>query len=303
MQFQNHIFESKNIAELILLSETRGDVVARDKTVLTALNRWIAYTGGLIIALGCFPVAPSVSAKNPPMIERKARSTTLSSSAVPLTRRADFLREHGEIEEALPLYTEAIKIDSRASQAYIGRALVWEEFGKTDKALADLTAAFKLGSPFNQTAARCRGDLYQSLHRYNEAIEDYTRVISAAPTDGLYFSRGSCYLRVNKPALAVKDFDKALSIGHKRSSVYVRRGDAYYALKQDKKALADYDMTLKLDPEGNEAKDGHEHLHKCKAEIYKRMGKMNLYKKELAASSAGRNANIDLAPFASDPIK
>jgi hypothetical protein len=50
-------------------------------------------------------------------------------------------------------------------------------------------------------------------------------------------------------------------------------------LKQDAKALADYNSALKIDPEGNVSKDGHEHLHKGKAEIYRRLGKTGRGKK------------------------
>lgn len=82
-----------------------------------------------------------------------------------------------------------------------------------------------------------------------------------------------------------------------------KRGDTYVILKQDAKALADYDMTLKLDPERDRSRDGHEHLHRSRAEIYKRMGKMDHYKKELAAAAKGRNANMDIAPFSSYPVK
>lgn len=246
---------------------------------------------------------PAVSAKNPQMLQRKSAGMSLAHSALPLISKANFFREHGEIEKALELYTQAIKIDPKASGAYIGRARVWEEFGKTDKALADFTSAVKINPPFNTVAARFRGDLYQSLHRYREAINDYSLVISVAPTDGLYLSRAICYLRINKPALSIKDFDRAIASGGDRSGTYERRGDAYLALKQDAKALADYNKTLKLDPEGDESKDGHEHLHKCKAEIYKRMGKLDLAKKELAAARQSRNSNLDVAPFASDSMK
>ena len=237
------------------------------------------------------------------MIQRQSGGMSLKPSAFPLIAKGDYWREHGEIEKALAIYTQAIKIDPKASGAYIGRAKVWEEFGKTDKALADFTTAFKNDPPFNPGAARFRGDLYQSLHRYQEAINDYSLVISLAPTDGLYFSRGNCYLKSNKPAMAVKDFDKTILTGGDRSTTYLKRADAYFALNQNVKALADYNKTLKLDPEGNDSKDGHEHLHKTKAEIYKRLGKPDLAKKELALVRAGRDASLDLAPFASDQFK
>lgn len=269
---------------------------------ITAFGKIITVFG---ITTSVMVLPPAVPAKNPKMIQRSSggMSLTPSSPAQPLIRQGDYHRAHGDIDKALALYTQAIKFDPKAAGAFIGRAQVWEEFGKMDKALADFTTACKSGPPFNLTAARYRGDLYQSLHRFQEAINDYSVVLSVAPTDGLFLNRASCYLKMNNPAMAVKDFDKAISMGGNRSSTYEKRGDAYLALNQNAKALADYNLTLKLDPDGSNSKDSHEHLHKSKAEIYKRMGKLDLAKKETAAAKAGRNANIDLAPFASDSMK
>jgi len=247
--------------------------------------------------------AASAKNLNPPMVQRRAGGMSLAPAAAPLIRKADYFRERDEIEKALDLYTQAIKIDPKCAYAYIGRARVWEEFGKMDKALTDFTTAYKLDQPFNQTAARCRGDLYQSLHRFPEAIADYGAVIKVSPSDGLYLRRATCYMSTNKPSLALKDFDRALVTARRRASIYEKRGDAYLALNQYAKALADYDMDLKMDPEGNDSKDGHEHLHKSKAEIYKRLGKLDLFKKETAAAKAGTHANLDAAPFASDMLK
>lgn len=266
---------------------------------LSTLKRATVFT--IAAALAALP--HPVLAKNPPYLKQRSTGTTLAPAVIHLIDKGEYWREHGEIEKALDLYNQAIKVDSRAAEAYVGRARVWEEFGKMGKALDDFGTAIKLEKPFHSGAMRLRGDLYQSLRRYEEAIKDYSMVIDMAPTDGLHFSRALCYLRVNKPALAVNDYNQALKLGGPRAALFEKRGNAYFALHQNIKALADYNMTLKLDPEGNQSKDGHEHLHKSKAEIYKRLGKLDLAKKETAAAKVGRNANLDLAPFASDSLR
>ncbi len=260
-------------------------------------------TAAALICLHIFTFGLSAFAKQPQQIYHQATGITLSSPAFPLIRKGNYWRERGELEKALAFFTEAIKVDSKAADAYYFRASVWEEFGKMDKALDDFNSAIKLRKPFHEGALRLRGDLYQSLHRYDEAIKDYSLLMTANPTDGVYSSRGTCYMRLNKPAQAVSDFSQAIKIGGSKSATFEKRADAFMVLHQYAKALADYDMTLKLDPEGDNSKDGHEHLHKSKAEIYKHLGKMDLYKKELRAAAIGRNANIDIAPFASGPIK
>ncbi len=163
-----------------------------------------------------------------------------------------------------------------------------EEFGKIDKALQDFNFAFKLDAPFNRTAARFRADLYQSLHRYQDAINDYGLLLVDGPTDGLYFSRGNCYLKNQQSCLSSQRLYQGDDSGRQPFSYIRERGDAYLSLKQDGKALADYNAALNLDPEGNISKDGHEHLHRSKAEIYKRMGKTELAKKRSSCCAGGR---------------
>ncbi len=258
----------------------------------------------LLITTCSFAACILVSAKNPKMIQRNSGGMSLApgSPTRPLIRRAEYFREHGEIEKSLDLYTQAIKIDSKASEAYIGRARVWEEFGKVDKALDDFNTVLRY-DPFNYTAIRFRGDLYQSLHRYQDAVNDYSKVVSAAPTDGLFYSLGICHIKLNKPALALKDFDMTIKLRGKRARTMEKRADALLMLRQYEKALDDYDMAMKLDPDGNESKDSYEHLHKSKAEIYKRLGKPDLAKKEIARASAGKYKIMELVPFSSDLMK
>ncbi len=249
------------------------------------------------------PTFHQADAKSRAPVQQRSGSLAVKPSTDSLIRKADYWRERGEIEKAITLYDQAIKIDGNAASAYFGRALVWEEFGKMDRALADFSMAIKIEKPFYEKAVRLRGDLCQSLRRYDEAVKDYSMVINRHPTDGLYFSRANCYMRLNKPAQALADYNKALGIRGPRAPILEKRADAYFSLRQDAKALADYNTTLKLDPDGDQSKDGHEHLHKCKAEIYKRSGKTDLYKIELEAAAKGRSANIDMAPFSSRPLK
>jgi tetratricopeptide (TPR) repeat protein len=257
---------------------------------------------GITIAVLVWP--PAVYAKDPKMIQRRSggMSLTPASPAQSLIRRGEYFREHGEIDKALAHFNQAINADPKATAAYIGRARVWEEFGKVDKALGDFTTALKT-DPDNLIAGRFRGDLYQSMHRFQDAINDYSKVIALAPTDGLFYSRGICNLKMSKPALAVKDFDMVIKVQGKRARTLEKRADALLMLKQYEKALDDYNMAMKLDPDGNDSKDSYEHLHKSKAEIYKRLGKLDLAKKEIGAASAGKYKLMDLAPFASDSMK
>lgn len=84
----------------------------------------------------------------------------------------------GDHEEAVRLFTEAIKADPGHLNAFLHRAFC-----------------------------------LNILKRYDEAITDLTVVIDREPTHALaYTTRGSSYLKAGKPELALADLEKVISL-------------------------------------------------------------------------------------------
>jgi predicted Zn-dependent protease len=69
-------------------------------------------------------------------------------------------------------------------------------------------------------------------------LKDYNKVIAFKPdeTNG-YNNRGYTYIRLDKTALAFKDFDTVLKLEPENATAFYHRTVAYYHLKKYKKAL------------------------------------------------------------------
>ena len=83
-----------------------------------------------------------------------------------------------------------------------------------------------------------------------EAIELYTKFIEKKPKYGLgeaYFDRGFRYFYVlEKPELAVLDFNEAVKLGVKDPYLYYFRGASLVALEEYDKAIEDFTTAIKM---------------------------------------------------------
>jgi tetratricopeptide (TPR) repeat protein len=116
----------------------------------------------------------------------------------------------------------------QASACY-DRAVIHEQAGRYNQAIADFTFAIKL-DPDWVAAFAARGVAYDQKGLYDRAISDYSHAIAA--TDGA---------AAPNPELA---------------ETYFNRGAAYEHRRLYRQAAADYRAALKLDPNLQPPKDG-----------------------------------------------
>ena len=83
----------------------------------------------------------------------------------------------------------------------------------------------------------------------DEAMEMLNQAIDKNPKDAnLYFGRGRLQSTMDHPDLAIKDFDRALSLTN-FARIYHERGVAQFKLGRFNQAIADFDRMLKMLPE------------------------------------------------------
>ncbi|XP_060758875.1 RNA polymerase II-associated protein 3 [Neoarius graeffei] len=101
-----------------------------------------------------------------------------------------------------------------------------------------------------------KGNKFFKDGKYNDAIECYTKGMSADPySPVLPTNRATCFFRLKKYAVAESDCNLAIALDSKYLKAYSRRGAARFALKNHQGALEDYEMVLKLDPENLDAQN------------------------------------------------
>ncbi|HND07043.1 MAG TPA: tetratricopeptide repeat protein, partial [Candidatus Obscuribacter sp.] len=75
--------------------------------------------------------------------------------------------------------------------------------------------------------------LYQKMGRYNEAVDEYTRIIKASPLDDeAYQNRGKCYQAMKKFDLALSDFNEAIELSPDLPSHYEARAKLYKVMNK-----------------------------------------------------------------------
>ena len=100
---------------------------------------------------------------------------TYNPSDADFYNRGDTHIERGEYDQALVVYTEAIRLNPNDAMAFNERAFVYDKKGDYDRAIADSTEAIRLNPKFAK-AFNNRGFAYKNKGEYERAIADYTDI-------------------------------------------------------------------------------------------------------------------------------
>lgn len=94
-----------------------------------------------------------------------------------------------------------------------------------------------------------RGIAFSSIGQWNEAITDFTKMITIDPKYIWgYLDRGEAYQHTNQWDKSIDDFSKAIEIDSNSQEAFAGRGLAYGALGQNKKAIDDLSKAILIDP-------------------------------------------------------
>ena len=167
-------------------------------------------------------------------------------------RDANETKDNEEKDEyynsAVRHYTEAIKLKTDFSAAYISRALVYRDKGELDKALHDFDRAIAL-NPEHPGAYNNRGLAYRRKGELGKALHDFDRAIALNPEYvEAYNDRGLTYDDKGELDKALHDFDRAIALNPEHPGAYNNRGLAYRRKGELGKALHDFDRAIALNP-------------------------------------------------------
>lgn len=97
---------------------------------------------------------------------------------------------------------------------------------------------------------RNRGNAYYYLGEYQQALDDYDRVIELNPTGAsAYPNRGLAHFALKEYQKAIADYTRAIKLNPTYARAYNERGLVYEQLKEYQQALADYDQAIELNPD------------------------------------------------------
>jgi tetratricopeptide (TPR) repeat protein len=140
--------------------------------------------------------------------------------------REKFIKK--DFQGAMADYSEVIRLNPKADDAYYNRGLARYEAKDFEGALSDYNVALRL-NPNNTFAYRNRGYSRWLDRNYEGAIADYTAAIRLDPVnDDIYIERG--FVRGNKDPRdyqgAIADYNQALRLNPRNAYAYWNRGNA-----------------------------------------------------------------------------
>lgn len=240
-----------------LLLEAKADINAKDKNGVTPLfmasQQGYAEIVKLLIKAGA-DVKVKTNGGHTPLTQAKEMGHT---KIVRLLEEAGALGSSAKEENLIGAGLQSQAVSSRflriceeAHQNYGAQA----RYGSGDAtAMIEIcTKSIESGKLLSNDLASCfyyRGRGYLDEDSYDEAISDYSKVISFAPgSSELYYYRGLAHVGKDFVEKAIADYSMAIKLDPESAIAYYNRGMAYDLLGNKSKADQDYKRTYALDP-------------------------------------------------------
>ncbi|HTR80871.1 MAG TPA: tetratricopeptide repeat protein, partial [Bacteroidota bacterium] len=157
-------------------------------------------------------------------------------------------------ENGLTLFDDVIQKNDRIGIAYGNRADAKLKNGDFAAALADCNQLVAL-RPNDGLAFYDRGNALSGLHRYRDAVENFTHAIGLGfSNSSVYYNRGIAYYNLGTVDSAVSDFHTSRSFdAHFADAPYSLGYAALYSSGNARDAAAYFDTALAINPEYAEA--------------------------------------------------
>jgi len=158
----------------------------------------------------------------------------------------------GQYVMAIESYSEAIDFNPSLSEAYIGRAEArMNLFKDTKGALMDYNEAIENAPNPDYNLYFIRAKFYFKQKKYDDGLKDLEQAISINPRyDSLYFYKAEVnnYI-LQKPALSISDYSKALAINPKMKDALFGRAIAKQNSADHIGSLQDFNSLITRYPE------------------------------------------------------
>ncbi len=131
---------------------------------------------------------------------------------------------------------------------YLDRGNHWQNIKLYREAISDYNEYIKL-NPYNHSAYMNRGNAYERFKIYDSAMLDYQMVLALKPDDTIAnFNKGNIYdIRGNYDS-AVKEYDTVIMKDNRLAKGYYNRGTSYLAQRKFKEAARDWEQAILLNP-------------------------------------------------------
>jgi serine/threonine protein kinase/Tfp pilus assembly protein PilF len=157
-------------------------------------------------------------------IQVEPRGSKSEILAIVHTERGSILLVTKDYAKAIAALDAALSIRARDPEAHLGRAEALFEQRRFEDAVLAFDAYFQHGGKPQADVYRKRAQAQARLHKYSEAIADYTLALRLGPKADTYVNRGWIHVVTNSHKSALDDFEEAIRRDPKNSDAHNGRG-------------------------------------------------------------------------------
>jgi tetratricopeptide (TPR) repeat protein len=161
--------------------------------------------------------------------------------------RGRILHVNKDYAKAVAAYDAAFHIREHYPDAHLWRGEALVELGRFEEATRSLDRYLQHGGKPLADVYRKRAQAQAKLHKYSEAIADYTLALRLEPKGDTYANRGWIQVLAKAHPLALNDFEEAIRLDPKNSDAHNGRGLMRAKLGKPN-AEADAQQALHLGP-------------------------------------------------------
>ena len=164
-----------------------------------------------------------------------------------LQYRGFFYNQTNKYYLAIEDFTKGLEqnVDSLKDYFFNQRGVSYSKLKQYDQALLDFNESIKL-NPKNSNAYLEKGNLFLSMTKFDNAIEEYSSAIALSPESFVlaYRSRSRAYCAKGDYESAVKDLKKCLSINPKLGYIYISLVAPLARMQQFEEARKYYQLSM-----------------------------------------------------------
>jgi tetratricopeptide (TPR) repeat protein len=155
-------------------------------------------------------------------------------------------------DDAVQACTRAIELNPKSPSPWYNRGLAWSAMGRAPEAMSDFDQAIRgytqlLALSPDAAVYNARGRALVSADRPAEAIRDFDRALDLNPGYAeAHYNRGIACANANRFSDAIRDYGRAIALRPDYAAAYDNRAVAYYELKAYDKACADVKRFMEL---------------------------------------------------------
>lgn len=186
----------------------------------------------------------------------------------------------GHHQKAIDYCNQSLACKYKDGDAFYFRAISYSALGKTDLAVADINRQIEYSKTTTNDIGvgkfrsyDAKASILENAGKFGDALATYKELYAMNGQDSFIFRQAECLTKMGKFLEATQILSSLLKKNPHDEAAYAARARIY--LKMNDYPRAEQDFTRSIDelPSGR--------TYRERAEVYKKMGKMDLYRRDL----------------------